>query len=44
MTFVIVVCFSVAVAAAIAALVQQIRQRRALQALLNRLLRQRKED
>ena len=44
MTSVIVVCFSVAIAAAIAALVHQFRQRRALQALLIRLLRKRRED
>lgn len=44
MTSVIVVCFALAVAVALAALVQQVRQRRALQALLNRLLRKRREE
>jgi hypothetical protein len=44
MTLMIVVCFSVAVAAAVAALVHQVRQRRALQKLFDRLLRKRRED
>ena len=44
MTVVIVVCFSAAVALVIVALVQQTRQRRALQAILRRLLCSRKED
>lgn len=45
MTSVIVVCFSVAVATAIAASVQQVRQhKRTLQFLLHRLLRKRKDE
>ena len=44
MTAGMVVCFSGAVATAIAALVQQVRQRRALQFLLHRLLRKRKDE
>ncbi len=44
MTVVIVVCFSAAVALVIVALVQQMRQRRALQAILRRVLRSRKEE
>lgn len=44
MTSVVVVCFAVVVAIALVALVQQVRYRRALQALLNRLLRKRREE